>query len=163
MKKKSGAFSGWLTKIIMETSVTISEKDSAFNVLFYQNPFPAWIVETNTLRVVAVNDAAVRQYGYEREEFLKNTISLLNLPEEDESFNTLLKKLEHNQAVKKQLTHLKKDGTPVYVNVTSYSIQFCNCCCGMIMVNGIAEKCRGAIYSTGILLRSKTWHLLIRT
>ncbi|WP_121810839.1 PAS domain-containing protein [Mucilaginibacter kameinonensis] len=127
----------------METSVTISEKDSAFNVLFYQNPLPAWIVETNTLRVIAVNDAAVSQYGYEREEFLKNTISLLNLPEENESFNTLLKKLEHNQAVKKQLTHLKKDGTPVYVNVTSYSVKFCNCCCGMIMVNGIAEKCRG--------------------
>lgn len=128
----------------METSVIISEKDSTFNVLFYQNPLPAWIVETNTLRIIAVNDAAVRQYGYEREEFLENTISLLSLPEENESFKTLLKRLEYNQTVKKQLTHLKKDGTPVYANVTSYSVKFCNCCCGMIIVNGITEKCPDA-------------------
>lgn len=128
----------------METPVTINEKDSTFSVLFHQNPLPAWIVETNSLKFIAVNDAAIKQYGYEREEFLRSTISLVSQPEEKESFKVLLKKLEHDQTIKKELIHLKKDGTPVYVSIISYDVKFCNCCCSMIIVNDITEKYSGA-------------------
>ncbi|MFC0512651.1 PAS domain-containing protein [Mucilaginibacter angelicae] len=128
----------------METSVTINEKDSTFNVLFHQNPLPAWIVEITTLKFIAVNDAAIKQYGYEREEFLRSTISLVSPPEEKESFKVPLKKLEYNQTIKKELIHLKRDGTPVYVSITSFNVKFCNCCCSMIIVNDITEKHSGA-------------------
>ncbi|MDB5148453.1 MAG: putative sensor protein [Mucilaginibacter sp.] len=127
----------------METPVTINEKDGTFSVLFRQNPLPAWIVETNTLKFIAVNDAAVKQYGYEREEFLRSTISLVSLPEEKEGFKAFLKKLEHNPLIKKELIHLKKDGTPVYISITSYNVKFCNCCCSMIIVNNITDKHSG--------------------
>jgi PAS domain S-box-containing protein len=124
----------------METPVTINEKDNTFSVLFYQNPLPAWIVEINTLKFIAVNDAAVRLYGYAREEFLRSTTALVSLPEENENFKTLLKKLGHNQTIKKELIHLKKDGMPMYVNITSYSVTFCSNCCRMVIVNDITEK-----------------------
>lgn len=33
-------------------------------ILFAQNPVPMWVFDPRTLRVLAVNQAAERQYGY---------------------------------------------------------------------------------------------------
>ena len=41
-----------------------------FGILFYDNPHPMWIFDTETLKIVEVNDAATKQYGYSRAEFL---------------------------------------------------------------------------------------------
>ena len=35
---------------------------------------PMWVFDTRTFAFLAVNDAAVRQYGYSREQFLSMTI-----------------------------------------------------------------------------------------
>jgi PAS domain S-box-containing protein len=52
--------------------VTIALKDteSRFRLLFAANPHPMWVVDLETLRFLEVNDAAVRRYGYQRDEFL---------------------------------------------------------------------------------------------
>ena len=42
--------------------------------LFDANPQPMWIFDVETLEFLAVNDAAVRHYGYSRAEFLDLTI-----------------------------------------------------------------------------------------
>ena len=39
-----------------------------------QQPYPMWVFDAETLAFLAVNDAAVRHYGYSREEFLGMTI-----------------------------------------------------------------------------------------
>src|SRR5437016_5565969 len=39
-------------------------------VLFDRHPHPMWIYDLETLAILAVNDAAVRAYGYSREELL---------------------------------------------------------------------------------------------
>ncbi len=36
-------------------------------------PEPIWVVDKETLRFLAVNEAAVRKYGYSRDEFLHMT------------------------------------------------------------------------------------------
>jgi len=57
---------------------------SAFDVLFDQNPIPAWIFDAATLKVVAANDAACGLYHYTKRQFLKRNV--LNLhPSEDRS------------------------------------------------------------------------------
>ena len=49
---------------------------------FRQSPVPMWVYELETLRFVAVNDAAVELYGYSREEFLRMTIMDIRRAEE---------------------------------------------------------------------------------
>ncbi|WP_152064503.1 PAS domain S-box protein, partial [Mycobacterium tuberculosis] len=41
---------------------------------FDRNPAPFWVFDPDTLRFIEVNDAAVRQYGYSRDEFLAMSI-----------------------------------------------------------------------------------------
>jgi PAS domain S-box-containing protein len=40
-----------------------------YRLLFDKNPLPAWVFDLNTLGFLAVNEAAVRHFGYSRQEF----------------------------------------------------------------------------------------------
>ena len=46
------------------------ESEASFQLLFHQHPLPMWVVDAQSLAFVAVNDAAVKKYGYSRDEFL---------------------------------------------------------------------------------------------
>ena len=47
-----------------------SSGDSGYQLLFDANPQPMWVADPETLAVLAVNDAALEQFGYTRDEFL---------------------------------------------------------------------------------------------
>src|SRR5690348_11981823 len=53
-----------------------------YRYLFQQNPTPMWIYEIGTLRFLEVNEAAIRRYGYTRDEFLAMTIADIRPPED---------------------------------------------------------------------------------
>jgi PAS domain S-box-containing protein len=48
--------------------------DAEFEQIFRRSPQPAWVFDLRTLGFLDVNDAAVRAYGWSREEFLRMTI-----------------------------------------------------------------------------------------
>jgi diguanylate cyclase (GGDEF)-like protein/PAS domain S-box-containing protein len=48
----------------------LRRSERSFRVLFAANPHPMWVLDGGSLGFLAVNDAAVRQYGYTPEEFL---------------------------------------------------------------------------------------------
>lgn len=50
------------------------ESEGRYRILFECGPQPMWVYDLETFRFLAVNDAAVRHYGYTREEFLSITI-----------------------------------------------------------------------------------------
>lgn len=57
------------------------EAEHQFRLVFDRNPAPFWVFDMETLRFLEVNQAAVEQYGYSREEFL--SMSILDIrPEE---------------------------------------------------------------------------------
>ena len=45
-----------------------------FNTLFYESPQPMWILNSETLQFLEVNDSATSIYGYSRAEFLSMTL-----------------------------------------------------------------------------------------
>ena len=54
-----------------------------YQILFESNPHSMWIYDSKTFKVLGANEAAIRQYGYSREEFLG--LSLLDLhPKKDQ-------------------------------------------------------------------------------
>ena len=50
--------------------------------MFEAMPLPMWVYDAATLRFLAVNSAALRQYGYTREEFLAMTLKDIRPDEE---------------------------------------------------------------------------------
>lgn len=48
----------------------LKESEQKYKYLFEFNPFPMWITDRNTHRILNANEAALNTYGYTREEFL---------------------------------------------------------------------------------------------
>lgn len=100
------------------------ESEAPYRQIFESSPSPMWVYDIETLRFLAVNDAAVAHYGYSREEFLKMTILDIR-PQED------WERLQQNiQAITDGLDragiwrHYKKDGTLIDVDITSHTVRF---------------------------------------
>ena len=49
-------------------------REASFRLLFESSPVPMWVWDHETLRFLAVNDAAIVHYGYGRERFLAMTV-----------------------------------------------------------------------------------------
>jgi len=58
------------------------EAKESFRLLFEGNPTPMWLFDPENMKFLAVNEAAVGHYGYDRESFLKLTL-LDIVPERD--------------------------------------------------------------------------------
>ena len=96
-----------------------------YRTLFEHNPIPMWVYDRTTWRFLQVNQAAVTQYGYSREEFLR--LSVLDLSPVSE----IPARLEEvgdqgNDAplFREKRRHRKKDGTMVFVELVSQPIQY---------------------------------------
>ncbi|HEY7510679.1 MAG TPA: PAS domain S-box protein, partial [Vicinamibacteria bacterium] len=96
-------------------------------ILFDRHPQPMWILDCETQRFRAVNDAAVEQYGYSRSEFLTMTAGDIR-PSED--VPRLQRHLQQRQAATGVLVpsgtwrHRRKDGSVMHVDVTASDVQF---------------------------------------
>src|SRR2546430_9324039 len=60
----------------------LQESEAQYRALFQSTPYPMWVFDLETHRVLAVNGAAIKHYGYSREEFLALRIEDLR-PAED--------------------------------------------------------------------------------
>ena len=60
----------------------LRDSEQHYRLLFEANPHPMWLVNSETHRFIAVNEAALRHYGYSQDEFLSMTIADILPPEE---------------------------------------------------------------------------------
>ena len=84
-----------------------------------------WVWDDETLRFLAVNEAAIRQYGYSREDFLGMVITDIRSPEEASRLLTHLSELRHWQMASAGVwRHRKKDGTMIDVQISVSRVVF---------------------------------------
>jgi len=57
-----------------QASEALRRSDASFRSLFASIPFPTMVYDAETLHMLEVNDAAIKIYGYSRDEFLRMTI-----------------------------------------------------------------------------------------
>lgn len=60
----------------------IEHAESQFRHLFERNPLPAWVYDLETLRFLAVNEAAVETYGYTHDDLQGMAVTDLLAPED---------------------------------------------------------------------------------
>ena len=65
---------GDLIAVAMTDVGDIKAREESFRFLFESNPLPMWLVDQETARFVAVNEAAITHYGYSRETFLSRQL-----------------------------------------------------------------------------------------
>ncbi len=116
------------------------DSEENYRLLFESNPLPLWVYDRQTLSFLAVNDAAVRHYGYSREEFLSMTTKELQYPG---STGELL--LKFSKAIP-ELTntgswkHRKKDGEVIDVEIVSHEILFGGRQASLALMNDVTER-----------------------
>jgi len=94
-----------------------------FRQLFADNPQPMWVFDAETLEFLEINEAAVNQYGYSRDEFLDRTIADI-CPSED--LPRLVEELQaQQQGVRRgSWRHRVSDGRLIDVDVSSHRLSF---------------------------------------
>ncbi len=104
--------------------LALQESEAQYRLLFDSNPMPMWVFDRKSLRFLAVNEAAVRKYGYSRHEFFNMTILDVR-PVED--VVPLLQTFKHPVAGLREpehWKHRKKDGTMIDVEITAHDLNF---------------------------------------
>jgi diguanylate cyclase (GGDEF)-like protein/PAS domain S-box-containing protein len=117
------------------------EAEESFKLVFEDNPVPMWLFDPETLKFMAVNDAAVAHYGYARESFLKLTL-LDIVPQRDR--DAIEHAIRNNPGAGGGPSHLwqhvKADGTEIDVLTYWRHTVFCDRPTQLIAVMDVTEK-----------------------
>ena len=108
--------------LLRQAQEALRESEERYRMLFDGSPLPMWLVDQETLAIAAVNEAAVRHYGYSREEFLSKTMREIWHPDEVAAAIARLAESsgEPWSGVRR---HFKKGGASITVEVFSHSVQ----------------------------------------
>ncbi|MDR3610208.1 MAG: PAS domain S-box protein [Ignavibacteriaceae bacterium] len=100
----------------------VIESETKYKDLFENNPIPMWVYSVDSLKFEIVNDAAVRHYGFTREEFLSMTLKDIGPDDEISKLENNLTQSESKIETFNSWHHRKKDGTIINVEITSHSL-----------------------------------------
>ncbi|GAB4461099.1 MAG: hypothetical protein OHK0029_25900 [Armatimonadaceae bacterium] len=95
--------------------------ENRYRTLFDSHPYPMWLYDPETLQFLEVNDAAVRQYGFTREEFLSMTLRDIRPKEQLEYLEQRVAESRNSPfpVPPHYALHRRKDGSPVDVEISS--------------------------------------------
>jgi len=108
--------------------------------LFDGIPTPMYIYDNRTLRFLAVNDAAIEQYGYTREEFLNLKITDIRPPEEVPGLLKFHEAMSEEPVDAGRWLHRNKEGQPFYVRVYTYYTRFEGRAARQVLIVHVDEK-----------------------
>ena len=100
----------------------LRRSDETYRVLFEKNPYPLWMYDAETLHILAMNEAAMRKYGYAPDELPRLTFADLHVPEDVPDL------LQHASSPHPELVHAgvwrhrQKNGTIIDAEIFSQEI-----------------------------------------
>jgi len=101
----------------------VLHSEQRFQLLFLSNPCPMWVFDTQSLEIVDVNDAALQQYGYTRQEFLRLSALDLRPKQEHERLVAQLRNGDTGYVPRGTWIHKRKDGTELHVEIRVFRFQ----------------------------------------
>ncbi len=125
--------------------VKLQASESRYRLLFASNPLPMWIFDLETLRFLAVNQAAVEHYGYSEAEFLSMDVFAIRPPEEAARLEEHLRTRAgrgHTGKESGRWRHRKKDGSIIDVEITSDNLESEGRTVRLVLANDVTERVR---------------------
>jgi len=96
----------------------LGESAARYRLLFESSPHPMWVYNRQTLRFLAVNQAAGRHYGYSREQFLTMTLLDIRPAEDRDAVRRSVVRPQEGRVWR----HLTGAGDLLWVEITSHPL-----------------------------------------
>ena len=107
--------------LLSKAQEALRESAERYRILFEKSPMPKWLYDAESLRFLAVNDAAIKHYGYSREEFMRMTIKDIRPPDDVEKMVRVVDAARPGPGAFGVWKHRTKDGTLIDVEVTGHT------------------------------------------
>nr|WP_294903013.1 PAS domain S-box protein [uncultured Lacibacter sp.] len=119
----------------------MEESERRYSDLFHLSPIPMWVYDTESLVFLDVNEAAIRHYGFLREEFMQMTIRDIRPAEDLPILEEALNEMRQNKRKFKSgiFRHVKKNGEIVIVKIESNSIDYKGRKGSVVLANDVTE------------------------
>ena len=101
----------------------LRRSEERFRQLFEQNEEPLFLFRGGSPEILDVNPAAVRLYGYSREELVRSGLSLFVRPEELSEFSAAITGIGSAAMGIERSTHLRRDGTRIIVSIRGKAVR----------------------------------------
>lgn len=118
------------------------KSEENFKHLFANNPLPMWVYDLENLAFLEVNEAAIMQYGYERNEFLQ--MKILDIRPESDQMRVIEEIAKGRPDYKKSggWRHRRKSGEIIDVEITSHTLTFERRKAVLVVAQDVTEKRR---------------------
>jgi PAS domain S-box-containing protein len=123
----------------------LRKSEAQYRLLFESNPQPMWVYDLETLRFLAVNDAAIRHYGYSRIQFLEMTLKDIRPAEDVDLLSAYLASDSPERHHAGEWRHRKKDGSLINVEITSNRLTFAGRPAEFVLIHDVTERRKAEI------------------
>ncbi|MGB7708071.1 MAG: CHASE4 domain-containing protein [Microcoleus sp.] len=123
-----------------QAEAELRASEERYRLLFKNNPHPMWVYDLDTLQFIAVNQAAIENYGYTRDEFLNMTIGEIRAPEKFPRFLQNRSQVDAEIDLTSVCQHQKKNGTIIDVEITSYELVFDNRKAELVLAQDVTDR-----------------------
>jgi hypothetical protein len=129
--------------VLVRALVALLERSEArHRLMFEASPRPMWVYDAETLRFLAVNNAAIRDYGYSREEFLAMDLAGIRPPEERDAIRSAVAAIPNSYTHSGTWRHRRRDGGEMDVEVASHPIRVSGRDARLVVVTDVTERTR---------------------
>ncbi len=112
-----------------------------YRALFEASPLPKFVYEVDTLALLDVNEAAVRHYGYSRQELSRMTFDGIRRAEDSLAPRHELRR-EGGASFDRIWRHVVKDGREIQVTIESQDIDFEGRTARLVIATDVTERLR---------------------
>ena len=116
--------------------------EARYRSLFDRLPSPMWVYDFESMRFLDVNQAAIDQYGWTREEFLRMTIREIRPPEDLPAFDARLRARGPGIMVGGRFRHRRKDGGTLEVEIASQEVLFGGMRARLVLATDVTTRVR---------------------
>lgn len=107
-----------------EAMASLRESEAAFRSLYERNPIPMWVYDQRARVFLSVNDAAVEDYGWSREQFLAMKLHDIEPSNGRRAVEELSVRPGRDRAVSGPWRHLTATGGEKLVQTSAYPMEF---------------------------------------